>query len=555
MPEQVSDKIAKWRKRWETDSRWIDDVVACLRGQPYDRSARRIARLPWYTQKNGFRPMTFSPGHPTLILDLRGIYLRERDLNNIHLHFALLEGADFFKASLKNSDLSFIRGEGISFHQAQMDGIKLKSAHIPRADLTIAHAHNADLSNVNLDGADLGWVELDDTLLISASLSGANLEKASTKRADFSGARLIRANFTMANCLEAKFARASCQNSRFITAHAEKACFQGANLGSADFSIAHMEGADFSAAEIRNADFTRSWLSDSNFSGVNADSAIFSDAHLNNANFTDANLAGAELVSASLVDTNLKKTNLSSSDLSYASLVEANLEGADLRGSDLTDCTFQSAKKTALVDENTRFGFEVTESDRDPISHWLVPPLGKLERTVRHEIDPAQIGRRCNQVKLLFYNNGLPGRAASFSEQESYWITRDYRSQGNWWAFFSRLISLEYLTGYGGKPQRIIWTGIGIILLCAFSYLFGSLETGGRIINYDLFSGYVPMSNFIADFWYCLLFSMQCFCTLGLGIVKPHSGFSHAVASFEGLLGFLTIALGIVTYARRAGRV
>lgn len=558
MPEKHDERIKLWRQRWESDPSRVTDIITCLREKSFPETSRRIARLSWYTQSNGFMPLTFSSDRSRLILDLRGIPLRNADLKDVILPFTLLDGADFYKANLQNADLSFVRAHGASFHQADMKNVKLVAARLEGADLSMAVLASADLSRAHLEGADLGWSDLTDATLVSASLEGATMEKMKAERGDFSDAKLSRVNLSMSLCKEAVFTNARLQGARLVAAHLERANFVGANLEDADLSLAYMERSYLNFSALKRADLTRAHLEGADLGEANLSGANLFAVHFEGAGLRKTSLNKANLKAARLEQTDLRQADLRGSNLSEASLLRANLEGADLREADLGRSQFRLPGFSASIDEETRFGWKAQKEEKARLERdsfrWLLPPLSRIDKSARKSFPVKTARHLCNQIRMLYRDNGLFHLAGSYFEQENYWLTRYYKARGASWTYLIRLILFEWFTGYGEKPLRIVTTGGMLILLFAFLYLFSGVTTSGYAINYDLASGFMSFGVFIQDFWTCLLFSVQCFVTLGLGSILPISGFSQTLASLEGLLGVFGIMLGVVTFVRKAVR-
>jgi uncharacterized protein YjbI with pentapeptide repeats len=502
----------------------VKDVLKCLREDPPEEAASRIVSLAWYSPQNGFSPLTVSPDKPAHILDLRGIPLRGQNLENIVIPFALLDEADLFKVNLTGANLSFVRARGVSLHEAILEKAILIAAHLEGADLSMARLNGADLSRARLDGADLGWAELSGATLVSASLENAVLEKVQAERADFSGAALISADFSLARCSGAKFEGANFRGARFVTVHLEKANLTDAILDSVDLSLSYLDKASLVSADLKEANLSNCQFPGADFSNADMRDADLSGSTLDGAVMSVAILFGAKLDGASLQGADLSEVDLKEASLRETSLVRANLSGADLRRADLTNCRFRSQSGAALVDGDTRFGYVSPKPDDLDVAGWLVPPLSHLSKEERDDIDFNKVESLSRQVRLLYRDSGFAAIAAGYYEQECYWQTRSLRARGAWWKFLPRLTFFEYFAGYGERPGRIV------------------------------FSGYVPMGAFISDLWTCLLLSVQCFSTLGLGLLKPAWGFSHAMATLEGLVGFFVITLAIVTYVRKATR-
>ncbi len=558
MPERQDERIATWRLRWDNRQNWIRDIISCLRGDPPQKAVRRILRLPWYTLDHGFQFLSFSPEQTNLILDLRGIPLQNTDLAGMTIPFALLEGADFYKANLENADLSYIRGIGASFHQARMDGVKLTAARLDGCDLSMALLNRADLRRARLDGADMGWSELNEANLRSANLNGTNLERAKLQTADFTEAKLDRANLSMADAREANFDSVSLREAKLIAANLEKANFAYADLEGADLSLAYLQDSYFTSASLKRANLTRTHLENTDLYEADLNDANLFAAHLDGAALKRASLRKANLSAAVLRQAYLKHADLSGANLQEAYLLESNIEDADLREADLTDCHFRSAKLSAITNDGTKFGQSDNGMKKSPypkrFSDWLFLPYSRLTKVERDNVNPTDARAQSHQVRMLFRDNGLFSKAAVYSEQENYWKTRQYRIEEKWRRYLGRLIFFERFMGYGERPFRVVLTGLMMIVAFGFFFLASGIVMDGRIINYSSIGGIPALYQVLHDLWLSILFSIQCFTTLGLLVIRPANELSLTLASIEGLLGFFIIALWIVVFVRKAIR-
>ncbi len=111
-----------------------------------------------------------------------------------------------------------------------------------------------------------------------------------------------------------------------------------------------------------------------------------------------------------------------------------------------------------------------------------------------------------------------------------------------WWCGY---LFMGLTCGYGVMPWRAIATAGGLIAIFTLCIYFpfsgrGSLQHQGK-------------ENITKQEWYrrlynCFYFSVIIFTTVGLGDIKPKGGFK-AWATIEGILGWLTMALFLVTLA------
>lgn len=122
-----------------------------------------------------------------------------------------------------------------------------------------------------------------------------------------------------------------------------------------------------------------------------------------------------------------------------------------------------------------------------------------------------------------------------------YLFCNDWWEKTKWWFGY---LFMGLTCGYGVIPWRTIATAGGLIAIFTFCIYFpfskrGSLELNGEDITKQ--EWYLRLYN-------CFYFSVIIFTTVGLGDIKPKGGFK-AWAIAEGLLGWLTMALFLVTLA------
>jgi hypothetical protein len=139
------------------------------------------------------------------------------------------------------------------------------------------------------------------------------------------------------------------------------------------------------------------------------------------------------------------------------------------------------------------------------------------------------------------------------------------RKQLKWFRKLFRNVFYKKLCGYGEKPENVIFASLFLIILFAFSFLFGGIEFVGsnvlkvppNVIDYNLslnsFGIQWAMSNIDSiyeDLKLCLYTSVITFTTLGYGDVHP-IGFSRIVASVEAGFGIIMTALFIFVFTRK----
>lgn len=116
-------------------------------------------------------------------VDWRRCLFNGDSLNGVDLKNARLRDASFFRAEIKESDLSGADAFRAKFVNAIMTGVRFDSAKVTEADFT-----KADLSNASFVGSDMRRAKFNRANLRGADLTDARLQGADLTRADLSGA-------------------------------------------------------------------------------------------------------------------------------------------------------------------------------------------------------------------------------------------------------------------------------------------------------------------------------------------------------------------------------
>ncbi len=122
--------------------------------------------------------------------DLRGLWLKNVNLNYAYLENAYLENAELENAQLNSAELNSAKLNGAKLNHADLNNAKLHGAELNHADLRFAELNNADLKFAKLNHADLEGAELNAAELVGVHLNHANLEGADLRNANLFGAEL-----------------------------------------------------------------------------------------------------------------------------------------------------------------------------------------------------------------------------------------------------------------------------------------------------------------------------------------------------------------------------
>jgi uncharacterized protein YjbI with pentapeptide repeats len=403
----------------------------------------------------------------------------------------------------------------------------------------LQHGITLDLRGCRIPyGTDLSSAVLTCCRLEGAILNGANLEKAT-----FHHSQLHKVEFWDTNL--------------------KNAAFGGAHGFHADFTQADLTGANFEFADFSHARFPESFSKANDFMyAVNLSGIYFPGLDLRGKQLEYASFSGAELPSAKFSKANLKGADFSRARLDCADFSDSNLTGANLACASIGGSNFSKTVMFDLILRSSEgFAQCSTATKFDSPNTFL--PSGSLETAKSFPEQLPRVLSLCSEIRLCFRDNGLIHEAAPYYEKEEYWRTRmEWASIGKWpgcfksgnrWNSFllmCRYLLAEKLLGYGERPGRLIGASLILILACAAVFMFAGYEYDKRIIQADPFC----VNTWSGSIGYCLRFSVECFTTLGFAKMQPAEGLSHWVASLEGLVGVLFVAMATVTWARKAIR-
>ena len=311
-------------------------------------------------------------------VNLDGIYLSKRRLDEIDFSGATLRGANFAaanlsRASLSCTDLTNANFAGTNLSQADLRGARVSGANFDNADMersdfrqaTIAvpgksswtvvgqgqSLANVHFKNCSLKGAKLNHANLKDANFDGALLNGASFKGAVLGNASFEGAVLIGVEIAemcipkerLINCLTNPGPELRKQlpclmeivNSAQVWAETGGRQGRVAVLDGEDIRLLApvMKGRKLTKMSCKSiiavgVDFSGCELQTANFEGADLRGAIFTNADLRGASFKGANLAHANFGLANLLPLALDSGTTVSTSLENAILSRANFEGA-----------------------------------------------------------------------------------------------------------------------------------------------------------------------------------------------------------------------------------
>lgn len=260
-------------------------------------------------------------------------------------------------------------------------GALLPGIELPGNDLRLIDASYADFDRARLDGSDLSFALARGASFRRADLRRASFEETRAPGASFEGARMANiraehADFTSAVLRGADLRGGYLRRASFEAADLRGACFDDANLDACRLSGARLDEASFAGANLRHVDLMRQDLrrvdlERTDLSYAHLERARLAGVHAPQAWWRRAALTGADLTGAHMPGANLRETNLS-----YARLGDVNWERVDLRRANLCGVSFHmGSSRSGLVDspiacEGSRTGFYTDEYHE---SHFKAP--------------------------------------------------------------------------------------------------------------------------------------------------------------------------------------
>lgn len=367
---------------------------------------------------------------------------------------------------------------------------------------------------LDLRGLKLEKVDAENARLNFANLSGAILHDLKLKNLDLSHATLSSSEIWNVEALEC-------------------------DLFATDGRWMFMRDVHFHEVEFSMSMWHACTIAFSNFCKCRSTDTGFADAHINACRFY-----GGEMVGASLIGTNLDNCTIVNCSLMHVK--------------------FRTPSKTASLFSTTKIG-QTMPIKNDCAKRYVMNRIVPRAFSASYKDGTNLEGRveACSQIRLAFRDSGLFHEAAYYYVEEEMWRTRlNWQQIGKWKRFWkhgnrkdaaivgARYLLAEKLMGYGEQPGRIITLSFIVIFLCGLAFLFFGFELNNKVVSIFV----SPVSEWPEHFLRSIRFSIECFTTLGFSKVQPADETSHWIATFEGLVGVLLIAMATVTWARKAIR-
>lgn len=248
-----------------------------------------------------------------------------------------------------------------------------------------------------------------------------------------------------------------------------------------------------------------------------------------------------QLQHCDLYRANLSRAHLFSADFRHACLMKANLSEANLHCANLEDANL--------------LGINLNNAKLDNI-HWGDKVIQEKQAIEQQQAGNQQQANSLYQEAEETYRNlRLNLEKAGLFEQAGIFFHREMLTRRKQMPLLSphRALSVlvDWFSGYGEKPVRVVMFSLGLIAVCTGIYFFSSgISYQGEVIGLNSQSS---LADNLDDLISCLYFSVVTFTTLGYGDVTPF-GATRIVAAVEAFTGSFTMALFVVVFVKKMTR-
>lgn len=279
-----------------------------------------------------------------------------------------------------------------------------------------------------------------------------------------------------------------------------------------------MRYADMIKVNLKNADLTQADFKDANFS--------YSD--ISGANLIGCYLEGCDLTGVNLESSDLTRANLRRARLWHADLSKANIGEADMTEADLWKCQMHLIRlwhtELAGVKSLTKQNF--SKKIYGFITSEKIDEKGVLSAEESYRT-----------LKQYFMQSGRYREAswASFKEKtmEKLWLRKNMNLA------YIPMALMGTLSGYGEKPNRVIFSSGAIIFIYSLIY-------------YNLNAIADARASKVFSFWDYVYYSIVTFTTLGYGDMVPKANTGYRLlAGSEAFIGAFMIGLFVFTLSRK----
>lgn len=275
--------------------------------------------------------------------------------------------------------------------------------------------------------------------------------------------------------------------------------------------------------ELENLNRQKKDLSCRNFKNENLSDIFLVNAKLDNSNFEKANLCKASLYGSDLSGSNMFKANLENANLKNTNLSNVNLLGANLNGTKLENITWGHQNKV------------INELEAEKLYS-----LGRFKEANSKYREAEEVYR---SIKISMQSQTLGDETGIFFIREMICKRKQFKK------FSAARIGskiIEITTGYGEKLSNIIFTVIGIIIICMLLYGIEGISYQDKIIGF-----YSNDFNILSTLGNLFYFSVVVYSTVGFGEMVPIGPLGKIIMMFEGIMGGLVLAILIIALYKK----
>jgi len=271
-----------------------------------------------------------------------------------------------------------------------------------------------------------------------------------------------------------------------------------------------------------------------------------SNLKLNNASLKGLYLVDAEMQNCELEKVNFQNASMYGINLNGSSLFKANFENANLKNANLENCNLLGANLNNTQLKNVYWG-------RD---YKVINELDAEKALADGEYTKAN--KKYKEAEDIYRNIKISLQNQTLGDDTGVFFIREMIARRKQFDKFSaaRIGSkiIELTTGYGEKLGNIIFTIMGIIIICMLLYgiegvKYGDPINGDRIIGF--FSDDMQQFGILNTLGNLFYFSVVVYSTVGFGEMLPIGPIGKTVMIFEGLIGGLVLAILIIALYKK----
>ncbi|MFO7772967.1 MAG: pentapeptide repeat-containing protein [Dehalococcoidia bacterium] len=267
----------------------------------------------------------------------------------------------------------------------------------------------------------------------------------------------------------------------------------------------------------------------------------FAGQELRSKSFVGMDLSYADFRGAILKECTFEGCDLSFADFSQADLYRVNLSNTRLyvtqfRGADLTRTEFTGANL---------YGIKLFDAD---VTRAVFDRIVTTEKVANSPSEFEMASEVYNTLKRAFRSHGEIDIAANYYFRQRVCKRKSYTNK---FKGFLELLFLDWLVGYGEKPERSIYWALLWIFLFAGLYLV--LPFFGSGVYATVSNGSQQLLSNICQFPLALVFSISAFVGADL-LGWEQYGVARLIMPMEALIGYTMLAIILISFSRKIVR-